>query len=93
MLLNQRSISRNTMMLLTAIAIAGAAATGASASGPGGGGAGAGESRGGGFGGPFLDSAPVMPPPTFNPSTPYTVPQPRETPVSPASPGSVFGNG
>jgi hypothetical protein len=92
MLLNQRSIARNTMMLLSAIAIVGAAATGASAAGPGGAGVGAGGFRGG-FGGPFLDGAPVTPPPTFNPSTPYTVPQPAETPVSPASPGSVFGNG
>jgi hypothetical protein len=42
---------------------------------------------------PLLDSAPSMPAPNFNPSTPYTVPQSRETPVSPASPGSVFGSG
>jgi len=33
------------------------------------------------------------PAPVFNPSEPYTLPEPRETPVSPASPGSVFGNG
>ena len=41
---------------------------------------------------PLLDRAPLMPPPTFNPSNPYTVPQTRQTPVSPASPGSVFGS-
>jgi hypothetical protein len=37
-------------------------------------------------------TTPSLPPPTFNPSTPYTVPQSPEVPVSPASPGSVFGN-
>jgi hypothetical protein len=41
---------------------------------------------------PLLDRAPLMPPPAFNPSNPYTVPQLREAPVSPASPGSVFGS-
>jgi hypothetical protein len=41
----------------------------------------------------FPEPPPPQPGPTFNPSTPYTVPQLRETPVSPASPGSVFGNG
>jgi len=40
---------------------------------------------------PLLDRVPSMPPPIFNPSSPYTVPQTRETPVSPASPGSIFG--
>jgi hypothetical protein len=34
----------------------------------------------------------VMPPPTFNPSTPYTVPQPPPTPVSPTLP-SGLGSG
>jgi len=34
-----------------------------------------------------------MPAPVFNPSESYTVPESREIPVSPASPGSVFGNG
>jgi hypothetical protein len=96
--LKQRSIVRKTMMLVTAIAIVTAVATDVLAAGRGGegGGVGAGESRGtiseGGFGGPLPDSAPEMPPPIFNPSTPYTVPPPGETPVSPASPGSVFGN-
>jgi hypothetical protein len=46
-----------------------------------------------GFHGSIIDLAPSMPAPTFNPSVPYTVPQSSETPVSPASPGSVFGNG
>jgi hypothetical protein len=43
-----------------------------------------------GFHGPMIDRAPSMPPPVFNPSNPYTVPQSPEAPVSPASPGSVF---
>jgi hypothetical protein len=50
-----------------------------------------------GFHSPVFNSAPAptfnMPAPVFNPSEPYTVPESRETPVSPASPGSVFGNG
>jgi hypothetical protein len=44
------------------------------------------------FHGPIVDQVPAMPAPTFNPSAPYTVPQPSETPVSPGSPGSIFGN-
>jgi hypothetical protein len=35
---------------------------------------------------------PALPPPVFNQSNPYTVPQSPERPVSPASPGSVFGD-
>jgi hypothetical protein len=50
-----------------------------------------------GFHSSAFDSAPPpvfnTPAPVFNPSEPYTVPESRETPVSPASPGSVFGNG
>ena len=44
---------------------------------------------GGHFGMPLI-SAPSNPVPQFNPSSPYTVTAPGETPVSPASPGSVF---
>jgi hypothetical protein len=44
---------------------------------------------GGGFGTPLI-SAPSYPVPQFNPSSPYTVAPSAETPVSPASPGSVF---
>ena len=44
---------------------------------------------GGQFGMPLI-SAPSNPVPQFNPSSPYTVTAPGETPVSPASPGSVF---
>jgi hypothetical protein len=43
-------------------------------------------------GAPFIGSVPSTPP-VFNPSTPYTVPQAPEQSVSPASPGSIFGNG
>jgi hypothetical protein len=46
-----------------------------------------------GSGGPILNGAPSMPAPIFNPSDPYTVPQSPEMPVSPASPGSIFGDG
>jgi hypothetical protein len=46
----------------------------------------------GGFGGSPFYSAPALPPPVFNPSDPYTLPQPPEKPVSPASPGSIFGD-
>jgi hypothetical protein len=35
---------------------------------------------------------PPQPPPTFNPSTPYTVPQSPETPVSPGLPSAVPGS-
>jgi hypothetical protein len=44
----------------------------------------------------FVSAPPPVfntPAPVFNPSESYTVPESRETPVSPASPGSVFGNG
>jgi hypothetical protein len=41
---------------------------------------------------PIMDYAPTPQAPVFNLSTPYTVPQSPEVPVSPASPGSVFGN-
>ena len=72
-----------------------AVATDALAAGHGGGGGGrfGGGHMGRGVGGPWLNNVPSLPAPIFNPSTPYTVPSSRETPVSPASPGSVFGNG
>jgi hypothetical protein len=73
-----------------------AVATDALAAGHGGGGLGGGAHSGGHMGGrfrgPLVDSVPATPGPTFNSSAPYTVPQARETPVSPGSPGSVFGN-
>ena len=59
---------------------------------------GAGHAGGANRGGSFLNSVPIFPSapsiqPTFNPSYRYTVPATPEKPVSPASPGSVFGNG
>jgi hypothetical protein len=45
----------------------------------------------GGFDRP-LERSPSLPPPVFNQSTPYTAPQSPERSVSPASPGSVFGD-
>jgi hypothetical protein len=95
----RKSIAHNAITLLTAITLSIAMATDAMAAGrPGGGGHGGGGGFGGGhigggFGGTLLDRVPSMPPPVFNQSSPYTVPAPRETPVSPASPGSIFGNG
>lgn len=93
--IEQKPMAPNKLILLAIIAISTTVATGALAAGPVGGGG-----HSGGFGaahlgalrGPLVDRAPSMQP-HFNPSSPYTVPQPRETPVSPASPGSVFGNG
>jgi hypothetical protein len=48
------------------------------------------DAHGGGRFGVPLISTPSNPVPQFNPSTPYTVTPSAETPVSPASPGSVF---
>ena len=45
-----------------------------------------------GFHGSIIDTAPSMPAPTFNHSNPYTLPRSPENRVSPASPGSIFGN-
>jgi hypothetical protein len=39
--------------------------------------------------GPFVNPPPPPPPPTFNPSSPNTVPQAPETPVSPNLSGST----
>ena len=37
----------------------------------------------------YANPPPPQPPPTFNPSTPYTLPQSPETPVSPGLPGAL----
>jgi hypothetical protein len=97
----QQIFRTRKVMVLLAIAMLGTAmATHAFAAGRMGG-MGGGLGLGGGFHGghmshgfqpPVLDEAPAMPAPTFNPSESYTLPQSSETPVSPASPGSVFGN-
>jgi hypothetical protein len=86
--IKRKSVTRNIMALLAAMALSAAMATDALAAGHG-----AGGHRGGHVTGGFsgLDRVPSTPP-VFNPSSPYTVPQSHETPVSPASPGSIFGN-
>jgi hypothetical protein len=40
----------------------------------------------------YANPPPPQPPPTFNPSTPYTVPQSPETPVSPGLSGALPGS-
>jgi hypothetical protein len=97
----QQSFRTRKVMVLLAVAMLGTAmATHAFAAGRVGG-TGGGLGLGGGFHGghmshgfqpPVLDEAPAMPAPTFNPSESYTLPQSPENAVSPASPGSVFGN-
>jgi hypothetical protein len=93
--IKQKSIARNTTILLAATTLSIAVATDSLAAGRGGRGGGGfrGGHLGGGFGRPLLNSVPSAPPPVFNPSSPYIVLAPPETPVSPASPGSIFGNG
>jgi hypothetical protein len=99
--IKRQSITRNAMILLTAMTLSITMATDALAAGPGGGGAGGGHGggRGGGghmgdgFSGSFLDRVPPMSPPIFNQASPSIVAPLHETPVSPASPGSIFGNG
>jgi hypothetical protein len=90
----RNNVARSTMILFAALTLSTAVATDALAAGHGamGGGAHGGGHMGRGFRGPLVDTVPARPGPTFNSSTPYTVPQARETPVSPGSPGSVFGD-
>ena len=69
-----------------------AVATDALAAGHGGGGGGFGGGHmGGGFRGPLLESVPSMPPPAFNPSSPYTVPASPETPFRRQARGRYLG--
>jgi hypothetical protein len=98
--LRQTCRMRNAMILLSIVMLGTAMATHAFAAGRMGG-MGGGLGLGGGFHGghmsnrfqpPVLNEAPAMPAPTFNPSESYMLPQSPETTVSPASPGSVFGN-
>ena len=87
--------TRKVMVLLAVVMLGTAMATHAFAAGRMGGGLGGGFHGGHmshGFQPPVLDEAPAMPAPTFNPSESYTLPQSPENAVSPASPGSVFGN-
>jgi hypothetical protein len=79
-------MKRNLIVLAAAALLAGMVGTDALAAGHGGF---AGGHVGGRFGAPLIGNAP-MTSPIYNPSTPYTVTQSPEVPVSPASPGSVF---
>jgi len=81
--IKRKSVTRDTMIVLAAIALSAAAATDAVAAGLNVGGAGARGHIVGGVDGASPGAIPSMSPPIFNPSTPYTVPQSRETPVSP----------
>jgi hypothetical protein len=49
-----------------------------------------GHTVGGFHGGPYIGDTISTPSPIFNPSSGYTVPTSPETPVLPASPGSIF---
>jgi hypothetical protein len=71
------------------LAIAAAAMIGMAATSGGALARGGGHMSGGFHGGPYLGGT-ISTPPTFNPSSGYTVPTSPEAPVSPASPGSVF---
>jgi hypothetical protein len=93
---------RDAMILLAIVMLGTAVGTHAFAAGRMGGGVGFSGGFGnghvsGGSHSPVFNGGPPpvfnMPAPVFNPSEPYTAPQSPETPVSPASPGSVFGNG
>jgi hypothetical protein len=96
--LNEKKMrhTRDTMTLLAIVVLGTILATHASATGRGANGVyGSGGFHnyppGAGSQGPVI-TVPARQQPIFNPSIPYTVPQSPEVPVSPASPGSVFGN-
>src|ERR1700730_4472582 len=66
--IKQRSLSRNTMIVLAAVMLTAAAATDALAAGRGGGGGGGarGGHMGRGVGGPWLNNVPSLPAPILN---------------------------
>jgi hypothetical protein len=76
-------MKRNLVALAVAALLAGTVATSALAAGHGGG------HMGMRSGEPLIGSE-IGTSPIYNPSSPYTVTQPPEVGVSPASPGSVF---
>ena len=80
-------MKRNLVALAVAALLAGTVATNALAAGHGGGHMGG--HMGGRFGEPLIGSE-IGTSPIYNPSAPYTVTQPPEVGVSPASPGSLF---
>ena len=80
-------MKRNLVAWAVAALLAGTVATNALAAGHGGGHMGG--HMGGRFGEPMIGSE-IGTSPIYNPSTPYTVTQPPEVGVSPASPGSLF---
>ena len=80
-------MKRNLVALAVAALLAGTVATNALAAGHGGGHMGG--HMGGRFGEPLIGSE-IGTSPIYNPSTAYTVTQPPEVGVSPASPGSLF---
>jgi hypothetical protein len=83
-------MKRNLVALAAAALLAGAVATNALAAGHGEfGGGHLGGHMGMRFGAPLIGSQ-IQTSPIYNPSSPYTVTQPPEVGVSPASPGSVF---
>jgi hypothetical protein len=95
---NQASVSHRVMILFVLALLASMMATHAQAApalgngGMHGGGGFHGHFTSNGFRAPMIGTVPQAQP-TFNPSVPYTVPQAPEIPVSPANPGSIFGNG
>ena len=75
---------QSKILVIATAAMIGLATTGGAALARGG------NHMGGGFHGvPYMGGV-ISTPPTFNPSSGYTVPTSPEAPVSPASPGSVF---
>lgn len=82
--IKRKCVAGNVLIVLTAITLNAATATGGLAAGLSVGDAAAGGHGGGHIVGGFSGASPVpSSPPIFNPSTPYTVPQSPETPVSP----------
>jgi hypothetical protein len=84
-------MQRKILAIAAAVLIGMAATSGAAlARGVGDHGGFGGPDMGGGFhGGPYMGGE-ISTPPSFNPSSGYTVPTSPEAPVLPASPGSVF---
>ena len=82
----QTQIYTKILAIAAAVMLGIATTSGAALARGGHGGGGHGSGR---FGMPLI-SVPSNPVPQFNASSPYTVTPSAETPVSPASPGSVF---